>query len=475
MDKLNGPLQESVLTLIAVDVEDGKIACGLLDANVFDDGVYKDIAERILKFRKDNNAPPGKAHLDDLVADILANPGNKKHKQYVRIIEGILSQADSLNAPYVRSKVTEFCRRQTLKGALLRAGEVYQSGGDDVVDKVEDILQKALKTPVDAMDKGIFLGDSENAFGFLETTRADYVMGIPDLDKRNLGPTRGEMLLFLAPKSGGKSWFCVDQGRRCLIQGAKVLHITLEMSEDRCLQRYWQNFFAVGKRREKINVTEFEFDELERITGFSMRKRNVKRSFEDPEIREWLRKKMKRWGTRLNRLLVKNFPMKSLTVQKLDAYLDWLELVHKFIPTVLIVDYIDEMYTDAKNHRTSLGWTVSALRGLLQRRNIAGICPTQTNRSGWGAAKVQTNMVSEDASKVMTADMILTYSQTEQEKELGLARILVANNRNDEQGYTIVISQNYTTGQFVLSSTRMHDSYWNLIKPSEDTEEDEDG
>jgi len=476
-DILTESLQQSVLTLLAVNSKEGRIASGLIDATAFDD-TYRNIAERVLAFHKKHGTCPGKDHLDDLLDDVL-EPNHKLRKQHLRILDGILSQADGLNAGYVLSRISEFSRRQQLKAAILEAGEVYQAGRESVVSDVESILSNALRPVNNDLDTGTFLNDKKRALSFLDATKADYMTGIPELDHRNLGPTHGEMLMLMAAKGAGKSWWCVDLAKRCLMQNARVLHVTLEMSEARVTQRYFQNFFAIGKRNDQFIVTDFEFDKLQRVSGFTTRKRRPRMTLDSPDIHKYLLRKQQVWGTKLGRLLIKGFPTKSLTVQRLDSYLDLLELRHNFIPNVLIVDYPDLMHQDKENPRISLGITIEELRGLLQKRNLAGIMPTQTNRAGWEATTVKGSMVSEDASKFRTADMVLIYSRTPEEKNRNLARLYVEKNRNDEGEFTVAISQAYTTGQFVLNSTRMVDNknYFEVLgaNASNDADRDREG
>ncbi len=170
------------------------------------------------------------------------------------------------------------------------------------------------------------------------------------------------------------------------------------------------------------------------------------------------------WGTRLGRLVIKAFPSGTLTVSHLEAYLDYLEQEHKFQPNVLIVDYPDLMAQDAKNYRISLGRTFVDLRGMFVDRNIAGFCPTQGNRSSLRAEKVRSDMVSEDITKVNTADIVLTYSRTEEEEQRGLGRLYVAHARNARDGATVILTQSYATGQFVLDSALMQSAYWEILK-----------
>lgn len=454
-DSLTRSLQESVLTLLAVDEVEGGIASGLLTANVFDDD-YQDIAGRILAYRKKHRKAPGLAHLDDLLDGILGNPKHKQHKTCLRILQGITDQATGINGTYILSRVNEFARKQTLKAAILTAGEAYQQQDEDVVQRVETILHKALKPdPNNMLDAGLFLNDKERALSFLEATQSDYSLGIPQFDRVNLGPTRGEMLLFIAATGKGKSWWTVETARRCLLQGARVLHISLEMTERQVTQRYFQNMFAIPKRQaEKLIAVELLRDTGNRLKGLDLYNYTRPIGLDSEDIRKHLVKNMNKWESLMARLVIKSFPAKSLTVQKLEGHLDLLESLG-FIPTVLVLDYPDLMWMDKDNPRISLGWTFEELRGLLQKRSLAGVCPTQTNRLGWDATTVKASMIAEDASKLMTSDRAIIYNQSPSEAKRGLARLFVPKNRNDKDKFAVIITQNYATGQFVLDSAPM--------------------
>ena len=109
---------------------------------------------------------------------------------------------------------------------------------------------------------------------------------------------------------------------------------------------------------------------------------------------------------------------------------------------------------------------------MASERNFALVAPTQGSRSTIGAKRVRSKDVAEDISKVNTADQTLTYSQTEAEKRLGLARLFVGHARGMEDGQEVVITQAYAIGQFVLESEFMSSAYWEKMK---DEGGDEDG
>ena len=474
--KLTASLQESVLTLICTNDEEGAIASGIIDPDLFEPP-YNDIAEKALGYRRKFGKAPGLAHLDDLFDHILSNPKHKQARLYQQSLGGIIDQAKGLNAKYVLSRTNDFLSQQNLHAAVLEAAQRYGEGGADLIPDIQNILHKALKFKVESLDAGTFLNDKKRALAFLTNPKADALaLGIPELDRRGIGPTPGEALAFTAPKGRGKTWFCVHAATKVLLQGARVVHISLEMSEERLMQRYFQHLFAISKRDEKFDTTVFEFDELNRLMSFAREERRARLNFQDPKIAAKIGKRMDEWGSRFGRLVVKQFPTSTLSVDALQAYLDGLDLSYKFTPTVLILDYPKLMSLDRRQDlRIALGLAMEQLRGVCIARNLAGVFPLQSNRAGEDTKIITGKHVGEDYSLGQTADIHLTYNQTMAEKSLGLARLYVDKARNDDDGFTILISQNYQTGQFVRQSTYMPGSkYWKLVKAEVgETEEEE--
>src|SRR6185436_14202132 len=128
----------------------------------------------------------------------------------------------------------------------------------------------------------------------------------------------------------------------------------------------------------------------------------------------------------------------------LEAYLDNLEATEKFVPDLLIVDYPDLMDLQAGKsgqYRHGLAEVYKNLRGVSVSRNMALAVPTQINRAGSGAKYVGRKNVSEAYSKIADADVVISYSQTELEHKLHLARLAVIAGRNDADNITVVVSQ----------------------------------
>lgn len=465
-ERLTTSLSESILTVLSFsDHEKADLIANLVRPDLFET-YYKNICTKVLEYRQQFKQPPGPGHLDDLLDGILSDPKHKLHDIYQKILTGLYEQNRSgINVDYVASRVSEFVRFQTLKQGILEAAQRIQQGGESSSEDVERILLNTVQKKVNIDDPGTYLGDKERALRFLNENNNDYCqIGIKELDKRRLCPTRKELCLFVAARKRGKSFFAIHIGKLASLQRWKVLHITLEMSEEIVLQRYFQTLFSISKRNETSVTTFFERDELGRLSGLDVQRKKAKLNFEDPKIRKKLSMKLDEWGLRLNNVIVKQFPTGSLTVPQLESYIDSIEIAEKFIPDLIIVDYPQLMKLSTDNYTNSLGQTVVGLRGIAVKHNAAMLVLAQGNRASEDSKQVGSHQIGYDVSMVATCDLCITYSQTPAEKTLGLARLFVANARNDEDRFTVLASQNYATGQFCIDSAMINSNYHDLVE-----------
>jgi hypothetical protein len=192
-----------------------------------------------------------------------------------------------------------------------------------------------------------------------------------------------------------------------------------------------------------------------------------KLSMQDKDIRKKLERQIDKFGTRLlSNIFIKEFATGMLTVRALEVYLDGLENNERFTPDLLIVDYPDLMKIDKDNYRLGIDEVYKEIRGLAKTRNMAVAVVSQGNRDSEKAKNVGSGHVAEAWSKIAHADCIITYQQTPAEHKMGLARLYVAGGRNDEDKLTLIISQNYAFGSFIVDSCLMQGSnYWNQLPP----------
>ena len=121
------------------------------------------------------------------------------------------------------------------------------------------------------------------------------------------------------------------------------------------------------------------------------------------------------------------------------------------IPDMVVVDYADLMRAsyDLRDDRANIRSIYTDLRALYDKRNVAGITASQTNREG-GASEVATMMhAADNIEKVRIADLVITINKTEEEEAKGEARLYFAGSRNQKGGVSIRVKQNLEQMRFI--------------------------
>src|SRR6266849_3788362 len=468
-------IQENLIVLLTYSDEHCHTIRNLIEPEWWG-GPFREISRRVYDYCDRYKKAP-KDHIADLMADKLENKKNPREASlYEDILMSIHGQSENINAPYVMGQLENFIKRQSLRTIAIDLAKALQRDTDDSLEEAEKLINASRHQVASVFDPGLRLSNRDRVLDFLDQGNHCFPTGIPELDKRGFGPTRKELWLYIAAAKRGKTWMLIQLAKMAILHRLRVVHITLEMSEDRSAQRYMQALFAMSKRNEKQLVTKFERDQLGRLVGLDEIEIRPKLYMNDPNIRKRLEKKIDRFGPRLlDNVIVKQFPTGSLSVRQLEAYLDNLESNERFIPDLLIIDYPDLMNVDKNNYRLSIDEIYKDIRGLLVSRNMAGAVVSQGNRLSEKAKNVGSDHVAEAWSKIAHADVIITYNQTIAEKQMNLARLHVAGGRNDEDKITLIVSQNYAMGTFVVDSMLMSGSnYWsNLPTGGRDGEEDQ--
>jgi len=460
-EKIAPSLQLSVLAALCINDTIGAQIAAQVEPAYFDDN-YRELVAVVLRYRRRYRKAPGIAHVDDLVEQV---PLGRDQRTYLKkhVLPQIKASADSVNVEYAATRVDDFVRRQTFKGSVSEAIDRFNRDDEELVSDLEGIFQRALVTRRYGQGAGLFMNNSTMLTSVLERPET-YKIGIKHLDLLGIGPAPRQMLLYIAAKNTGKTWFCVHVGRYCAInQHLKVVHISLEMDRLNVAQRYIQTMFAVSDSPAKSKHTVFEFDEFNRFAKFHTTRERPQLDLTNPRIKTILKHKLARWGMRLGNIVIVDFPTGWLTLDKLASYLDYLEQVEGFIPNVLIVDYPDLMKVDPKNYRLDIGYNYEGVRGIGVARNLAVVVPSQGSRISLNARHVKSSMAAEDIRKVNAADNVLTYSCTKYESQQNIARLSVEHARYGTKGHTILLSQSYSTGQYVLDSAWFEKAYWEQI------------
>ncbi len=459
-DVLAVPLQESLLVLLTFSNKHASYIRNALEPRLYGSRLYRDVAVRCYSYIDQYKKPPGE-HLPDLFDDELRKDDDTA-KELAGLISAIGKQRETVNEQYVLKQLENFVRQQSLKSSIITASDAIQRGTQEGLDEAETALQVGLRARMSVFSPGITLSQGLSA-AFNRTVRPDVLtLGIQELDRFQLGPARGEFHLFIAPPKRGKSWWLVHCAKRALLQRLKVAYITLELSQEQIAQRMLQSIFSMTRRKSIVHVSELQQDELWRLTHVDHYTLKKQLSFDVPAARSVIEKELRKIRVKEN-LIIKQFPAGKLTCRGLENYMDMLEQHSGFVPDVVCLDYPDYMAIDPKNYRLEIGSLYNDLRGIAVERNHAMIVASRANREGAKARLVDDTHAAEDFSRIYTADTIFTYSQTKDERALGLARLFVTSTRVAERDrFVIVMGQAYPMGQFCLSSVEMSDKYEGL-------------
>jgi hypothetical protein len=470
-------LQEDLLTLLCLSKEDGKAVYHMVTPAHFE-GEYKYIATLASDFWKKHNTCPGEAHIADLMDEVISDKNNPRTPVLKGILSNMFSLMGSINTVYVLDRVQQFLRVQELKGTIIKSAEVIQLKEEEGLREAEEIIDKFRRNKQADFSPGLRFDNFDQVLKYNERREREFVTGIKELDTMNIVPARQTLMLYLGEAKSGKSWMCVNLIKYNFLQGKKILYISNEMGEEPILQRCYQSIFSITKRPvDNVEVTRFMFEKdpygREVLKGFETIGVVPEFSMGSRNARTELLTRIRAWGINAHKnLVIKRFPPRSLTLSMYRNYLDSLE-DKDFCPDLVIIDYPAKMYIDPRNYRIEMGSLMDNLRAEAVARNHALFCPHQATRSGAKARTVTGTDLSEDWSIAGVADRILTFSRTRAEKQARLARLLVDRDREEGDGFGVLMSQNYSIGQYCLDSTLLPPEYFEKFYPGR--REDDEG
>ncbi len=463
-DLLNRNLQESVLTLLVHDDKCGRVIANMLTYNQFD-GDYADVARGAMSFWAKHKEAP-KHHMDDILSDVLTDKSHPKRPAYFSILQHMIQLYDAgLNTKFYIDHVYRFARMQQFKSALIVAANKINSKSDMALEELEDSFHDLLKTRQVTFDPGMRLTDITPVLVYFATKQEEFICGIDELDSAGVVPARDAVMLLLGATGKGKSWGLIHLAKHALLQRMKVLHVTLEMPKEEVIQRYWQSLYSMGRKEIAHKVTTIQKDTFGRIEALNVEDVDTEFAFNSPYIADELANRLQWAGSKFHdNLRVISYPSGSLRVRDLEAYLDTMQQIDGFVPDMVILDYIGLMRNEHKEHRFGLNANMVGIRGIASERHIAMVTAQQVGRQGAKSTQINLTHVAEDWSLTNTADIVLTYTSTDNEEQYGLGRLYVAKARGAPDHFGVLLSQNYAIGQFAIDSARLSDKWQDRIK-----------
>ena len=415
-DSLNdyGPtFQTKILSSLLTDKVFISTIIDIIEVDYFQSDANKWIVKTIEKYFMEYKTPPS---LDALKVELKKLKNDVLQVAVVEALKSAWTHRESDDLDYVKDEILDFCKNQKLKKAILESVDLLENKDYDGIKMVVDTAMRAGTTR--DLGHDYISGFEERLETSARKTTPTPWPVINDIMDGGLGG--GELGVMVAPAGIGKTWFLQTVGADAIKKGMKVVHYTLELN-----QAY------VGLRYDTI------------ISGINTQQ--LKYYKEDVQS--------KLFDIQGN-LMIKYYPTRTASVQTISSHLKQLELI-EFKPEVIVVDYADILkpISNYREKRLNLGETYEHLRGMAGEFDVPVWTASQANRSSLEEEVIGADKVSEDYSKVMTADFVMSISRKVEDKVANLARVHIIKNRFGVDGVTYPTDMNTDIGKIMVNDS----------------------
>ena len=405
--------QAKIITSLLLDNKFTKQIVDILEVSYFDTDSTKYLIKNIKEYFEKYKTPPTMESIK-VIIDEVDNPTLKT--TIVDSLRNAWGYRESTDLEFVKEKTLEFCKNQVVKTAIMESVELLEA---QRYDEIKGLIDKAMTA---GMERDI---GHEYITGFEERMNQQARVTLPtawdsvnDLMDGGLGG--GELGVIVAPAGIGKSWTLQALGAHAVAQGKTVIHYTLEL-----------NAQYVGLRYDTIVSGQ--------PTG---------------NLQYYKEEVLKAIGKLKGNLIIKYWPTRTASVNTITAHLQQCEL-QGIKPDMIIVDYADIMKSTSNftEKRHQIGHVYEELRGVAGEFDIPCWTASQANRSSLEEDVIDASKVSEDYSKVMTSDFVMSMSRKVEDKIANTGRFHVIKNRFGPDGITFPATINTNTGFIQIYDT----------------------
>ena len=329
---------------------------------------------------------------------------------------------DKESLAWLLERSEKFCQDKALYNAITDSIGIFDETkkSDHTKDAIPTILSDALSVSFDTHIGHDYLDNSDERFDFYRKKEEKIPFDLEYFNKITAGGLpRKTLNIALAGTGIGKSLFMCHMAANCLSDNLNVLYITLEMAEERIAERI------------DANLMNIPMDMLKNIPKESYKKKIGK-----------LRDKIK------GKLIVKEYPTATASVNNFRALMNELKIKRGFIPDILFMDYLNLCTSTRYKNNINAGsyFVVKAiaeeLRGLAVEWNIPIVSATQLNRAGFMSSDVGLEDTSESFGLPATADFMFALISTEELEAHNQIKVKQLKNRYNDP----VKNRNFVVG-----------------------------
>lgn len=404
--------QREILRFAVTDSKYGFKAVTLFESEFFtrvEDSIIAEVLKRY--YNKRYSIPSYPVFLEELKGLFrlkqFSNLLTDEDKQKIKRISRQIYKTPVKDPETVYEACKRFAQMSALKNVLEDINILDFNSYDDIATKIH--YATSLGTELKEEAGTFLLADAKVRV----IRRSDQPPGYPtpwwQLNKTMNagGTTKGNVIVVLGPAKRFKTGFLINTAIGYLKQGRCVLYVDIENSEDALSMRADQSLINVNR---KALLSD------------------------DKEINEKLLKKArqyKRFGGDVN---IRRFQA-GCTTASIAKHINWLR-DKGFIVTDLIIDYPDLMSPlkgNGKSDTDNISNVYIDIKNLANDHDILSVwCPSHVNREGdkIQGKKFKATDVAKAIDKVRHADAILGIQQDEEEKDAGIIRLEIIDQRD---------------------------------------------
>ena len=365
----------------------------------------------------------GKLPTDDfIIQDIKPTLGARENASDYEDELSYINNVDTStvgNTEYMLDLVEGFAKKEAMKAAIADSISLIK---DNRIDEVEALVRKALLINRDVDTGQDYFTDLVGRWDriFNKKNEVKYKTVLPSINKSLEGGLGAkEMAMVVAPPGVGKSLYLVNQGVHSMIEGRKVLYISLEMSEDKIAQRFDSIMTLVPQFKLK--------DPANQLT-----------------VKERLEMFQKEFAG--SQLVIKEFPTGQASINTIRNLLVQLKNYDEFEPDLLIVDYLELLRPtrEIQQEYHAQQKTAEELRGVAMEYNFLVWTATQTNRQGRMVKVITDAELGDSYGKIRTCDFAMSLNQSEEEFDEGKMRAYVIKSRNGRPRFIVPMDVDYS-------------------------------
>lgn len=321
---------------------------------------------------------------------------------------------DLCKLEWLIDKSESWCKDQAIYIGIKESVKILD-GRNKTLDKgaIPKLLSDALSVDFNINVGHDYINDWESRYDYYNTKENKIPFSLDIFNKvTNGGVERKTLNMFLGPPHSAKTLVMCSLAASYLNSGYNVLYITLEMSD-----------YKISERID-CNLLNIKMDDI----------RHTPKSTFETKINKLKTKN-------IGKLIVKEFPTKSVNTNHIRRVLNDLDLKQNFVPDIIFVDYLNLLLSyalKASAASESYKYILSVaeeLRGLAQERNLVIWSATQTNRGGSQSTDLTFSDTSDSFGIPAITDAYWGLIFTDELKELNQCLIKQLKNRYKDLNY----------------------------------------